>query len=779
MSPTAADALRGLSPAEPETFHGDSQASVSLPRQALSIEPTGSLQMAMKLAAAWLLFRAVVALKGKPGASIRIARAVVANAALLSLFAIIQGLTWNGCLYWVRPANDAAAWSVGGPFLSHSHLAAYLNMGLGLALGLTVQTRWRDIVRGDSAKIWLASAGALIAIGVIVSHSRSGFLGLIVASVVVAVMLGRKVIALSFVLAIALGVMAIYLVLIGNASPFGTRLATILDLGNEGYQTRLELWSAAIAAWWSRPLWGHGFGSFAVAINPWLMHAHRVFFSRAENECLDVLVEGGMFALALTLLFLAGVASHAGKVIRARGAGGKAGLVLGACFGLIAVGVQSVADFAPHVPADGALAIALCGLIVRAGRDTGLSKRSRDGSDDSRARVSSRSASIIATLGWLSPIALSVVLVIIGAGDAWVENRLDQAELPPPGVSQVTAGTLETTSWGLDEARLALEDVLHQRPNWAEGHLRLGLVQLALYRRLTQDWLENAGASSEEIGRLAEPISLLASIRAESTAAGASSRIASILDLEPVTQHLVPAARSFIEARRCSPFLALPHAELAALEYLFTRGDSSATYAARALGLAGNDVPVLDYLARIAAAGGERALAARCWRRCLEVDPARWESVADASAAVFSPDEILAEVAVDGSSAIQFADRLFRDDDTAERKILRRQYFQTGLERFARDRDPDSGERLFLEAHALANLEQPDRATKLMEAALTLEPGQSGWRAEYIEWLMKWGRIDEAHAQALSGKYFSPESPTIREALVRTAEALAQEDANP
>ena len=101
-------------------------------------------------------------------------------------------------------------------------------------------------------------------------------------------------------------------------------------------------------------------------------------------------------------------------------------------------------------------------------------------------------------------------------------------------------------------------------------------------------------------------------------------------------------------------------------------------------------------------------------------------------------------------------------------------FFEVAIERFAVSREIITAEQLFLEAHALASLDQSVRAGKQMETALALEPAQAAWREEYIEWLLHWGRADEAHAQALKGRYFSPESKAIREAVDRTAEVLAR-----
>ena len=354
---------------------GDTDVAVALPAATLSLEPDSTLQTAARLSAAWLLFQAVLGLKGTPGVSLRFARVVVFNAALLSLFAIVQGLTWNGRIYWVRPAHvSTTSWSAGGPFLSHSHLAAYLNMGLGLALGLLLQGNWRDFLRRDSTKLWTAYAAAIIAVGVIGSHSRSGFLGLLAASFLLACSLRRRLIPLGFGLAVVLVMIGLCLALLGGSSSFGSRLATILDVGNEGYLSRLEVWRRALQAWWARPFWGSGFGVFPVAIIPYLRHRSPVFFARAENEYVDMLVEGGAIGFMLVLAFLAGIGGLARRAIRDLPSGPERGLVGGAVFGLIALSVQSCADFAPHVPAVGVLAVVLCGLIARQGRAAGMNR---------------------------------------------------------------------------------------------------------------------------------------------------------------------------------------------------------------------------------------------------------------------------------------------------------------------------------------------------------------------------------------------------------------------
>ena len=812
IAPSSSAFRAQLLPDQPEHLLGDTDVAVALPAATLSLEPDSTLQAAARLCAAWLFFQAVLGLKGTPGVSLRIARAVVLNATLLAVFAIVQGLTWNGRIYWVGPAPaSVSSWSAGGPFLSHSHLAAYLNMGLGLALGLLLQGNWRDFLRRDSTKLWTAYAAAIIAAGVIISHSRSGFLGLLAASFLLACYLRRRLIPLGLGLAIVLVMIGLCLALLGGSSSFGSRLATIVDVDNEGYLSRIGIWRGALQAWWARPLWGSGFGVFPVAIIPYLTHRSLGFFARAENEYVDMLVEGGAIGFMLVLAFLAGIGRLALRAIRYLPSAQKRGLIGGAVFGLIALSVQSFADFAPHVPAVGVLAVVLCGLIARDGRAVGMvvaehavepshapspnhsspirsisnpvarpskSKGLLDAGTNRRPAIGlpGPNSWLSTQPSWLGSVVLSIFLVSHAYRDAWIENRLDRAGLPAPGAYLTSVGTLETATWGLDDYRLALQDALRRRPNWSEGHLRLGLVHLGLYRQMTSEWLDDSEVDLNDINRMAEPLWLLGTMHERPEQATAPVENLDLLDIEPVKSQLIPAAHCFLEARRCSPFLALPHAEIAALDYLLASGDSLPMYAARALILSGNDVPLLTYLAQIAVQAGDRKLAAQCWRKSLQANPSGWTEIADAARMVLSSDEILTEVATDGGDAIRFADRLYPD---ADERPVRDRFFQVAIERFAESRETITAEQLFLEAHALASLDQSVRAGKQMEAALALEPARAAWREEYIEWLLHWGRADEAHAQALKGRYFSPESQAIRDAVDRTAEVLARSGASP
>jgi O-antigen ligase len=809
IAPAAAAARDDLLPALPEHVKGDVAASVPFPAATLSVDPDSTLQMAARLAAAWLLFQAVCGQSVGHRSRERFARLIIINAVLLALFAIIQALTWNGCIYWVRPVSAASPWSVGGPFVSHNHLAAYLNIGLGLALGSLLSASPREWLRRDSGKMATAYAAAIIAAGVVTCHSRSGFMGLLVAALVL-VVCSRKRPAVWVGLAVVLAAAGVYLAILAPASSFGARLATILDPGDDGYRSRLEVWRGATRAWWARPVLGSGLGSFAIAVLPYLSRDRSVFFARAENEYLDLLVEGGALGLLAALAFVAAIGWLAYHAIR--GASGQRqrdrGFAWGCVFGLIAALVQSLADFAPHVPAIGVLAIALCGQLAALAQGGGSRedlRPSRWGPLLSRIGIMttgrrgdrpsgqvrppaaapapfttqprgwpriSRAGGILA---WLGSVALAVVLLAHGLRDARIEKQLMSVSLPSPGAYLPTIGTNDGPSWDLEAWRVALQGALALRPNWAEGHVRLGLVHLGLYRLMAREWLRDAGAGRDESELGADPLRLLGAIHAGEPGAPRSSYDRDLAHLEPISRHLVPAARAFLKARRCSPFWALPHSQLASLDYMLEGGDTASVYAGRALSLAGSDGQIISFLSTVAVEVDDHDLAARCWRKAMVANPARRPEVALAAAIVLSPTEILSNLAQDGPSAIEFADRIF---SAPQQREIRERFLEVALDRLEHDRGLGDAERLFLQGEALAGVGRTIVARQRMETALSLQPGQSSWREKYVDWLLKWGHPDEAHAQAVLGLTLSPDSAMLRAAVDRTAEALARGSPN-
>jgi hypothetical protein len=552
-------------------------------------------------------------------------------------------------------------------------------------------------------------------------------------------------------------VVPLFLVVAGDASP----LERIASLAGASGDIRWTVWRDAMAAWRAHPVWGTGLGSFATAVLPFSDRATGYFFARAENEYIDLLVEGGLVGLAIAL---AGLAAAVRLAARAPGSlllPSDRALVLGGWFAGLALLVHWLCDFSLHVPGVAITAVVLCGFLCRLGSDARGS---------SRPPRPCRRAGVVG--GGLVSCGLAAAIVLHGYRQARAEAQLWGAGLPPPDSSLPTA----EMGRGLarpDLARIerALAAALRWRPDWAEGHLRLGLVRIRLYEQDAAELVRQVETDPEQAAVLASPLWLHG--RAHPGPEEEAVPVEAFLEHDPVRQYLVPAASSFLEARRCAPVLALPHAELGLLDFLLVGGGSTAVYIERALAQAGSGRSVLELAAALAVSEGDLALAGRCWGRLLRADPAAWEAVAATAGSVLPPEVLLESVLPpdDGRLPLLFAEQVYTGD---ELKDGRTRFFRAALERLPGDPGLSDAERLALEARALAGLDDREPALGRMNGALALEPLRSDWRGTLVGWLVAWNRLEEAHRQVLIGLRLDPGDAGLVAARETVAEALAR-----
>ena len=185
LDPSTSALRKALLPEEvPERVVSSSGATIPLPPRTISHEPGSTRETTWGLLAAWLLFQAVMVLDGGGyNALRRFGWLVAANATLLALFALVQALNWNGKIYWVVPIGPLhTAWSVGGPFVSHTHLAEYLNVGLGFGLGFLFAGMSETRPAPSASRAVAVYVVAVLALGITTSQSRGGFLAMLGAS---------------------------------------------------------------------------------------------------------------------------------------------------------------------------------------------------------------------------------------------------------------------------------------------------------------------------------------------------------------------------------------------------------------------------------------------------------------------------------------------------------------------------------------------------------------------------------------------------------------------
>ena len=759
----------------PQPVRGDDDPPVAPPYLTLSQDPDATLRPAIQLTATFILFQCIVSIGGGHAALRRFGLVVIINACALALFALIQALTWKGKIYGIRPSPIPHAWYSGGPFVSYHHLAAYLNFGLGFALafvlggGHSAPSRPAHKVherrRLPISPLSLYATG-LIAVGVIGSHSRGGFLAMAISGTVLALVLRRQPLRVWIGMAVILLFASLFLFAIGSTSPL-ERLSTIWETSLTGFNGRSQIWMTSIRAWLANPAWGVGLGCFPAGAVPFYQFEREGLYFHAENDYLEVLAEGGLLGFGLGALAFVAIARLASRAYKNAPTNANRTMVMGGLFGLVALGVKSCADFPLRIPAVAITGLVLCAYLSRIGLDASAHVVGSE-------TASGRATTIKTRLALTALVVLCLPLLWLAYRQARNEIALIRAGIPLPGTQWLTTDYGRLPIDELEAIEVTLEAILRDRPNWSDGHLRLGMMYLSQYEQTTSKWAEEAGQNASSALMVANPLWLHGLVHSGSKS---EVEIDKLIEEDPIWLYLIPAARSFLEARRCCPVRSLPHVWLASLDYLIESGETTSDHARRALAQSGNDIRVMALGARAAVQVRDFELAARCWRKSLEINPSAADEVALVAGAVLRPAQILDQVLpVNGTLVIRFVDLLYADPTS---KPARVRFLNEAIKHAQLDPNQTRSERLWCEAQARARLDEPDIARKQMESALAEEPTRETWRNEYVDWLIRWGDTAEAFNQATIGVTLVPLQPGPRMALDRATEARTRSRLEP
>jgi O-antigen ligase len=175
---------------------------------------------------------------------------------------------------------------IGGLFDNPNDLALHLVTMVPLAVCLMLGRR------GLLKKLLYGLTALVMAATVVVTFSRGGFLGLMVASAVLAWKLARK----NRVLVVALGAVALLAFVVAAPSEYGGRLSTIFGGDVTGSASaRQELFWRSLHVSLRYPIFGVGLGNF---------HFKSLREQVSHNSYTQVSAEMGMAALAVYCLFM-------------------------------------------------------------------------------------------------------------------------------------------------------------------------------------------------------------------------------------------------------------------------------------------------------------------------------------------------------------------------------------------------------------------------------------------------------------------------------------------
>src|SRR5271166_596586 len=275
--------------------------------------------------------------------------------ATLAGFALLQGISSNGKLYWIRQPR-MGGW-VYGPYVNHNHYAGLMEMLVPISLVLSL-TR----LASSKARTAAAAAAAVMAGTIFLSGSRGGMLAIVTELIILAVFLIKQKRGLRT----AIGVGLFMAIIIGMLTWIGgealsSRIATVgSEHSDLAADIRTYINRDGLRMFLKRPVLGWGLGTFPVVYPEYRTFYTNFFVNQAHNDYLQLLVEMGALGFAAMLWFLITLYRRAVRKIGNWAAEMSGAVTLACLLGLTGILVHSAVDFNLQIPANAALFYVLC-----------------------------------------------------------------------------------------------------------------------------------------------------------------------------------------------------------------------------------------------------------------------------------------------------------------------------------------------------------------------------------------------------------------------------------
>ncbi len=356
----------------------------------LSLDPYSTRFILVQTLALLIYFAAVLVFVDTPKRLRLLVRTIAVFGFFLAIFGLTQSFTSPDKLYWIRDTPQSQAF---GPFINRHHFAGYMELTLGLPLGLV----FAGAIEKEKKFIYLFAAG-LMAVALVMTNSRGGIISLLAELLFLVATMGlrrrrhrkgskqrqppriksaamKAGLALSLVLALFGGV-----VLLGGEDAL-TRIVGSVNT-DDPTTGRAHFWSVTVDIIKTHPWIGTGLGAFGVVYTGYDSRNGAYRLEQAHNDYLQVLSDAGIIGAVLALFFVVNL-FRMGFTRRDSRDDFRRGVATGAMAGCFAVLVHSFFDFTLHTPANALLFLVLAALATMNGRvedvQSRKKKRSRRG----------------------------------------------------------------------------------------------------------------------------------------------------------------------------------------------------------------------------------------------------------------------------------------------------------------------------------------------------------------------------------------------------------------
>jgi O-antigen ligase/tetratricopeptide (TPR) repeat protein len=743
LSPATAELRRDLLPTSREqvTAAETPAADEGEAGQTISFYP-GATRMELLGWLALITLFAVVRTNLASAESLRrLAVAAVVNGALLALFGLLQFFSSSRhVLYWSVPSDGA----VFGPFINRNHFACHINLCIGLGVGLLLYLRPSPdgarvpgrgkagspggvpfLLRPQTLSVGLALA--LMLASVAICLSRGALLALAAAGLVCLVLSCRRSGQPPRVWGAALVAAAAVALVCWLALPAVQARLDTLWRGEALQDGRLELWTRVLPLWREFPVWGTGYGTFAY-VEPLARapgQGRNLVYDYADNDYVQLLVEGGGVGLVLAILAAALVYYLGGRAALTLRSNRTAGLVLGGIFAWTTVTVHSFFGYGLHVPAVTVLATVIAAQLSAVRVQSPAPAPDALPIDESARRPRWR---------WLAP-ALGVLAVTTAAfvlmSEAWRAARVERYRLAAQHCETLSDPAAQ------ERRRTYLHAAVALAPD--NALLRLALAETyhdAFERRDPAPRRHTHGQTGNR-------------------------------DLQAALTH-------FLQARDLCPLLGTCHVRLASYAATMARADTPDVYLRRAARLMPADERIWFVCGARALDDGRPEKAWSCWRRSLECSPRYLRPVVVKSCQRLAAAEVVSKVLpADALLLCQAALVLSELPDAA---AVQQVFLDAAVHLFEQQPGAMSGDAWYTRARCHCILGQTGQALESYREALTRHPDKTVWRYECIQLLVEAGQLPEARRELLVLLQQEPNNTAARDLYQKVLQRTADGD---
>jgi O-antigen ligase len=278
----------------------------------------------------------------------------------LACFALVQGISPNGRLYWfITPTHGG--W-IYGSYVNHNHYAGLMEMLVPIPVVLALAR-----IADDRGRIAAGFGAAIMVATIFLSGSRGGMLAIFVELAVLAAILlrGQKIARLG------IGVAAFAVLLISILTWLGGKelTARVSSISSEskaeisgGMRTSID--RDTVRMFRARPVLGWGLGTFPTVYPQYRSFYTNFFVNEAHNDYLQLLSETGLVGFGIMIWFLVALFRSALPKMANWITDVSGSVTLACMLSCIGILVHSLFDFNLQIPANAALFYVFCTIAA-------------------------------------------------------------------------------------------------------------------------------------------------------------------------------------------------------------------------------------------------------------------------------------------------------------------------------------------------------------------------------------------------------------------------------